>query len=144
VKTTESYPRVHVDAAPVAAVGQAGGVLLVEMIRATGLDQELSKALARWTTPLAVHDPGKILCDLALSLATGGDCLSDLSEIRAEPGIYGPVASDPTVSRLIGLLGADADAAEKAIGRARKTARRRVCGWPASMPPMPGSARRIR
>lgn len=76
MKTTESYPRVHVDAAPVAAVGQAGGVLLVEMIRATGLDQELSKALARWTTPLAVHDPGKILCDLALSLATGGDCLA--------------------------------------------------------------------
>jgi hypothetical protein len=75
---------------------------------------------------LAAHDPGKIVCDLALSLATGGDCLSDLSDIRAEPGVYGPVASDPTVSRLIGLLGDDADRAEKAISRARKTARRRV------------------
>jgi len=126
VKATGSYPRVHVDAAPVAAAGQAGGVLLVETIRASGLDRELSRALARWATPLTVHDPGKILCDLALSLAVGGDCLSDLAELRAEPGVYGPVASDPTVSRLIGLLGADADAAEKAISRARKTARARV------------------
>ncbi|VEI02960.1 Uncharacterised protein [Acidipropionibacterium jensenii] len=126
MKATGSYPRVHVDAAPVAAAGQAGGVLLVETIRASGLDRELSRALARWATPLTVHDPGKILCDLALSLAVGGDCLSDLAELRAEPGVYGPVASDPTVSRLIGLLGADADAAEKAISRARKTARARV------------------
>lgn len=63
-----------------------------------------------------------ILCDLALSLATGGDCLSDLAELRAEPGVYGSVASEATVSRLIAVLGADADAAEKAIGRARKAA----------------------
>jgi len=110
----------------VPAVGQAGGVLLVETIRAAGLDRELSRALARWATPLTVHDPGKILCDLALSLAVGGDCLSDLAEIRAEPEIYGQVASDPTVSRLISLLGTDAEAAEKAISKARKTARRRV------------------
>ena len=36
VKSTGSYPRVHVDTAPVAAVGQAGGILLVETIRAAG------------------------------------------------------------------------------------------------------------
>ncbi len=126
VKSTGSYPRVHVDTAPVAAVGQAGGILLVETIRAAGLDRDLSAALARWVKPWATHDPGKILCDLALSLATGGDCLSDLAQIRAEPGIYGPVASDPTVSRLMSLLGADADRAEKAIAKARKTARARV------------------
>ncbi|AZZ41150.1 IS1380 family transposase [Acidipropionibacterium jensenii] len=126
VKSTGSYPRVHVDTAPVAAVGQAGGILLVETIRAAGLDRDLSAALARWVKPWATHDPGKMLCDLALSLATGGDCLSDLAQIRAEPGIYGPVASDPTVSRLMSLLGADADRAEKAIAKARKTARARV------------------
>ena len=36
------------------------------------------------------------------------------------------MASEATVSRLIAVLGADADAAEKAIGRARKAARARV------------------
>lgn len=44
---------------------------------------------------------GKIVCDLAVALAVGGDCLADLATLRAEPGLFGPVASDPTVSRLI-------------------------------------------
>jgi hypothetical protein len=70
-------------------------------------------------------------------VALGGDCLSDLSEVRAEPGLYGPVASDPTVSRLIALLGADAERAEKAISRARKAARARV--WALAGPHAPNS-----
>ena len=73
MKHTGLYPRVHVDRAPVPAVGQAGGLLLVETIRATGLDRALSEALSRWRKPLAIHDPGKIITDLALTLALGGD-----------------------------------------------------------------------
>jgi len=68
------------------------------------LAQGLSAALESWRKPLARHDPGKILTDLALSLATGGDCLSDVDRLRAQPQIYGLVASDPTVSRLITTL----------------------------------------
>ena len=123
MKHTGLYPRVHVDRAPVPAVGQAGGLLLVETIRATGLDRALSAELAGWRKPLAVHDPGKIITDLALTLALGGDCLADIAQLRDEPGLYGRVASDPTVSRLISLLAADADRAVRAIGRARRTAR---------------------
>ena len=78
---------------------------------------------AAWRKPFAVHDPGKIICDLAIGLALGGDCLADVTALRDEPGIYGRVASDPTVSRLIKLLASDADRAIAAIGRARKTAR---------------------
>lgn len=117
------YPRVHVDRAQVPAVGQAGGLLLVETLRATGLDRVLSAQLARWRNPLAVHHPGKIICDLAIGLALGGAYLADIAALRDEPGIYGRVASDATVSRLIKLLGSDADRAIAAIGRARKTAR---------------------
>ena len=40
---------------------------------------------------MAIHDPGKIITDLALSLALGGDCLADLAVLRAEPGVYGRV-----------------------------------------------------
>ena len=122
------YPRVHVDRAQVPAVGQAGGLLLVETVRATGLDRVLSAQLARWRKPFAVHDPGKIICDLALTLALGGDCLADIAHLRDEPGIYGRVASDPTVSRLIKLLACDADRAIAAIKRARQTARRTAWG----------------
>ena len=46
MKTTGLYPRVHIDRARVAAVGQAGGVLLTETIRVTGLGRGLSEALA--------------------------------------------------------------------------------------------------
>ena len=66
-KTTHLYPRVHTDTTGSAAVGQAGGVLLTETIRAVGLDRELSAALARWRRPLAVHDPGKVITDLAVT-----------------------------------------------------------------------------
>ena len=101
MKTTGLYPRVHVDTAKVTAVAQAGGVLLTETIRAAGLDRGLSEALAGWRKPLAVHDPGKILLDLAVSLALGGDALSDVAVLRGEPGVYGPVASDPTGRRVL-------------------------------------------
>ena len=126
MKSTGSYPRVHVDTAKVTAVGQAGGILLTETIRAAGLDRALSEALSRWRKPLAIHDPGKIICDLAVSLVLGGEALSDLATLRAEPGVYGPVASDPTVSRLIAALAEDADKAIKAIAGARQQARARV------------------
>ena len=123
MKITGLYPRVRVDTAPTAAIGQAGGVLLTRTVTATGLDRHLSAGLSRWRKPLAVHDPGKIITDLALSLALGGDCLADLALLRAEPGVYGRVASDPTVSRAIAALASDAPAALKAIDVARAAAR---------------------
>jgi Transposase DDE domain group 1 len=126
VKITGLYPRVRVDTSPTAAIGQAGGVLLTRTVTATGLDRFLSSALAGWRKPLAIHDPGKIITDLALSLALGGDCLADLGLLRAEPGVYGRVASDPTVSRAIAALASDAPAALKAIDTARAGARQRA------------------
>jgi hypothetical protein len=63
-----------VDTATVSTVGQAGGVLLTQTVRAAGLDDALSAALAPWRKPMAVHDPGKVITDLAVSLALGGDC----------------------------------------------------------------------
>lgn len=44
-------------------------------------------ALRPWRRPMAVHDPGKILLDLAVSLAIGGDCLADFAAFRAEPAV---------------------------------------------------------
>ena len=125
-KRSRFYPRVRVDTAGVPAVGQAGGVLLIDTVAAACLDAALSVALAAWRKPLAVHDPGKVVLDLAVSLALGGDCLADIALLRAEPGVYGRVASDPTVSRTLDALAADAPAALKAIDTARAAARARV------------------
>lgn len=128
MKTTGSYPRLQIDTADVAAVGHAGGVMLTETARASGLGQSLSAALAPWRKPLAVHDPGKVLLDLAITLALGGDALCDLATVRAEPEIYGRVASDPTVSRLIALLAADSNRALAALDKARQAARETAWG----------------
>lgn len=121
--TTAFYPRVNVDTSASGAVGQAGGVLLTQTVTATGLGPGLSVALAPWRKPLAVHDPAKVIIDQAMALALGGDCLADVGLLRAEPGVYGLVASDPTVSRTIAALAADAPAALKAINAARSAAR---------------------
>ncbi|WP_406724449.1 IS1380 family transposase [Streptomyces sp. GD-15H] len=107
-------------------LSQAGSVLLVETVRKTGLDQAISAALAPWRKPRAVHDPGKILLDAALAVALGGDCLADIAMLRAEPAVFGPVASDPTVSRLIDTLATAGEKALTAIRTARSEVRRRV------------------
>ena len=69
---------------------------------------------------------GKIVADLAIAVALGGDAACDVAVLRAQPGMFGSVASDPTVSRLITRLAADADDAVAAISAARATARERV------------------
>ncbi len=128
MKSTPLYPRVEVDTAPVAAVTQAGGITLTETVAVTGLGSALSHELGRWRKPLAVHDPAKVLLDLAVTLALGGEHLSDIAVLRSEPALYGRVASDPTVSRVIDMLAADAPAALKAIDTARAAARAQAWG----------------
>jgi hypothetical protein len=107
-------------------VSHAGALLLTQTARATGLQAGLSAGLARWQPPRAVHDPGKIVLDLAVAVAAGGDCLADVGVLRAEPGLFGPVASDPVVSRLLARLAANAPVALAAIGKARAAARERA------------------
>jgi hypothetical protein len=125
-KRSGFYPCPAVDTASSNVGSQAGGVLLTETVRAVALDQELSTALTRWRHPNAVHDPAKIVLDLAVTLALGGDCLADIAVLRAEPGLFGPVASDPTVSRAIDRLADDPVAALRAINTARAAARARA------------------
>ena len=107
-------------------VSHAGALLLTQTARVTGLQAGLSAGLARWQPPRAVHDPGKIVLDLAVAVAAGGDCLADVGVLRAEPGLFGPVASDPVVSRLLARLAANAPVALTAIGKARAAARERA------------------
>jgi hypothetical protein len=73
-----------------------------------------------------VHSPGKAVTDLAVALALGGDCLADVAMLRSQPELFGPVASDPVVSRLIARLAGDAPRALKAIRAARAAARARA------------------
>jgi Transposase DDE domain group 1 len=66
-ESTSAYPWMSAEATGSGVVSQAGAVALVRTAQATGLVVALSAALAPWRRPLATHDPGKILCDLAIS-----------------------------------------------------------------------------
>jgi hypothetical protein len=68
------------------------------------------------------HDPGRVIRDLAVMLADGGECVSDLGGQRDQQALFGPVASDSTAFRVVdriastpGLL----DALRAAHARAR-------------------------
>ena len=84
-----------------------------------------------------MHSPGKIITDLAVAVALGGDCLADVAMLRAQPELFGPVASDPVVSRLVTRLAADAPRALKAIRAARAAARQRA--WDLAGDAAPGA-----
>lgn len=119
-KSTSWYPLLSAEATGAGVVSQAGAVALARTAQSVGLTAAMSAALRPWRKPLAIHDPGKMICDLAISLAIGGDCLADVAVLREQPRVFGAVASDPTVSRLIS---ADAPAALAAIDAARGAAR---------------------
>jgi hypothetical protein len=103
-------------------VSHTGSAVLRLVADNTGLTDGLSRALARrGFTP--VHDRGRVLGDLAVGIADGGRVLSDLATLRDQPGLYGPVASDPTAWRTLDAIGEP----ERAhIAAARAKTRRRV------------------
>ena len=119
-------PSVVLDPARESLISSSGGLLLREAIGLAGLDRGLSQALAPWRAARARHDPGKVLLDLVTAVALGGDCLADLAAVRAQPTIFGSVASDPTVSRLFAVLAGDVEAAVAAIREVRADARAAV------------------
>ena len=125
VKNSGLCPAVGVESGG-PAVGPAGASLLTETSRVTGLGNELSRALSAWRWTWSVHDPGKVMADLAVCVALGGRCLSDLSLLRCDKELFGVVASDPTVCRLVGTLADYVEAVEAAVNRARRTVRQRV------------------
>ncbi|GMA21472.1 hypothetical protein GCM10025862_34930 [Arsenicicoccus piscis] len=125
-KRSGLYPHVRVDAADVPAVAHAGGALLTRTVRVSGLGTTLSDALRPWRKNLARHDPAKVVTDLAVSLALGGDACRDAALLRDEPSLFGPVASDATISRTIAALAGDIERVEKAIAQARAAARSHV------------------
>jgi hypothetical protein len=84
VRLTAARPRIEVSADGTGIICQAGRVLL-QALRVTGLDRGLSRALGRWRVLRAVHDPGKIIADLAVAVALGGDFLADIAMLRSQP-----------------------------------------------------------
>ena len=99
---------------------QVGLHLLGDLADRAGLTSAYSAAVA-WPGERAPgHDRGKLLTQLAVMLAGGGECVSDLAALRDQPALFGEVASAPTTWRAVH----DIDhAVLDALRRARASAR---------------------
>jgi len=80
-----SVSKVHLAAGGESLISSSGLSLLAQTASASALSDALSAGLLRWRKPTAVHGPGKVVLDLVLAIAAGGDCLADVSLIRAQP-----------------------------------------------------------
>jgi hypothetical protein len=103
-------------------VSRAGSALLAQVADKLGLTNALSLRLAGIKQRRRGHDPGRVIRDLAVMLADGGECVSDLGTVREQDALFGAVASDSTAFRMVdriastpGLL----DAVRQAHARAR-------------------------
>jgi Transposase DDE domain group 1 len=106
-------------------VSHAGAALLAEAADRLGLTAALSQGLVGMRERRGRHDPGRVVRDLAVMLADGGDCLADLRAVRDQEPLFGPVASDATAFRVIDAIAADLgllEAVRAARARARENA----------------------
>jgi hypothetical protein len=126
VKVIPAGSGVRVESGGESLISSAGAAMLLATARVSGLAKGLCDELAPWRADRSVHDPGKTVLDLAVAIGLGGDCLADIAVVRAQPELFGPVASDPTVSRLLDALAEQPVAAIAAIRAARAAARARV------------------
>ena len=82
-------------------VSHAGTSLLSELADRSRLTKGLSAAMAGCGIRWRKHDPGYVLTHLAVAIADGADCLSDMDVIRQQSKLFGPVASQATAWRAV-------------------------------------------
>jgi hypothetical protein len=113
---------VEVTADGAGLVSHAGTALLGQVADKVGLTSALSLRLAGLKQRRRGHDPGVVIRDLAVMLADGGECVSDLGTTREQDALFGSVASDSTAFRMVEKVASTSgmlDAVRHAHARAR-------------------------
>ena len=129
VQATNSPSSVEVTTDGTGVVGHAGAALLRELADRVGLTGALGWHQAGGRR---CHPDAAVLRDLAVVLADGGDCLSDLAVLRDQPELFGQVASTPTAWRVVERVATDPDGLAR-LRAARAHARARA--WAAGGEP---------
>jgi hypothetical protein len=102
----DDCPALQVSADGRGMTGRAGLGLLAGMANRIGLTKALSDAVGgcrSWKD----HDPGKVVRDIVLTLADGGDALGHLKVLEGQAELFGSVASASTANRTMVALGDD-------------------------------------
>lgn len=96
-----NHSQVRVTADGAGLVSRGGVALLRELTISTGLGTGWSEALLDTYDGTPTHLPGRVLADLAVMIADGGDALAHLATLRDQDKLFGPVASDATAWRVL-------------------------------------------
>jgi hypothetical protein len=109
LKVTHDGRRITVEVTPDGAglVSHAGSALLAQVADKIGLTRALSAELGGLQRRSGSHDRGRVIRDLAVMLADGGDCLADLQAVRDQAVLFGEVASGSTAFRVIDQIASD-------------------------------------
>ena len=130
VKATTRSRTVEVTVDGEGLVSHAGALLLVELADRVGLTGALSEGLAGTRERCSAHDPGRVLRDVAVMLADGGDCVTDLDAYRGQERLFGARASETTTHRVLKSID------ERLLDRVRAArARARARAWGAGARP---------
>jgi Transposase DDE domain group 1 len=130
----------RVTAGGTGVVSHVGAALLRMLADRTGLTGALSLALARpgWWPG---HDRGRVLADLAVMIADGGEAICDIDVLRHQGEVFGPVASAATCWRTLDQIGR---VQRRRVARARAGTRARVWALIGGPPPARAAGRDIR
>lgn len=99
LKSTGVFPSLSVATTGQSLISHAGLNVLASFIDAFDVRDLCEDRLGQFVPSGATHRPGTILGSLALMLAAGGEHVSDLDILRTNPGVFGKVASNATISR---------------------------------------------
>jgi len=121
VHRSRSVRRVEVTTDGRNLVSHAGTAMLAELADRTGLTHRLSEAMAGCGISWHTHDPGVVLTHLAVAIADGADCLSDIDALRKKSELFGEVASVTTAWRAVKATTApELRAIAKAVAKTRE------------------------
>ena len=123
MKSSALFPKIMVTTGGRGVCSHLGSRLLADVGAAAGLAEAFDDEVGGYRQRRSAHRPGRVLTDLAVLLADGGQSISDLAALRDQPELFGSVASTATAWR---VLDAVDDAGLEGLKTARAMARERA------------------
>lgn len=111
-------------------LSHAGLSTLTGLLNSLGFRQLAEDRLGQFVPATAVHRPVKMISDLVLMLASGGEHVTNTDQLRVAPSVFGQVASESTFSRFFTRLAEHPSAFDYAFATMQREVRSQL--WAAA------------
>ena len=101
VNAINAVERVQVMGGDRQVVSHVGLHLLGDLADRVGLSSAYSAAVPWAGERPPGHDRGRLLAQVAVMMAGGGECVADMATLRDQPELFGDVGSAPTIWRAL-------------------------------------------